>query len=161
MIKKFFRSILIFLKKWGLFGVAGYVTLFIPLGIGYLLSNDNLITTGLVVAAIVATPNGVGLLMTVIFAALYKWMWTVLILGFIAWAKETITKVQTQSQMMLYYDSEEIQMILDHGKEIKKYTDKQRSIFNSDLKRIRLEMIDKQWTKEVKENDKKNKTREV
>lgn len=161
MIKKFFRSILVFLKKWGLFGVIGYVTLFLPLGLGYLLGNDNLRTTGLVIAAIVATPNGVGLLMTVIFAALYKWLWTVPILGFIAWAKETITKVQIQSQMMLYYDSDEIQMILDHGKEIKKYTDQKRSQFSTDLKRTRLEMIDQQWSKETKKNDKKIETREV
>lgn len=153
MIKKFFKSVLVFLKKWGLFGVAGYVTLFIPLGLGYLLGNDNLRTTGLVVAAIVATPNGVGLLLTVIFAALYKWLWTVPILGFIAWGKETIIKVQIQSQMMLYYDSEEIQMILDHGKEIKKYTDQKKYKFASDLKRKRLEMIDQQWSEEVKEKE--------
>lgn len=153
MIKKFFRSILVFLKKWGLFGVVGYVTLFIPLGLGYLLGNDNLRTTGLVIAAIVAAPNGVGLLLTVIFAALYKWLWTIPILGFVAWSKETILKIQIQNQIMIYYDSDEIQMILDHGKEIKKFADLEKAKFSTNLKKKRLDMIDQQWSKQVKEKE--------
>jgi hypothetical protein len=154
MIKNFFKKIFSFLKKWGLFGVLGYITLFIPLGLGYLLSNVNLRTTGLVIAAIVAAPNGLGLLFTIIIAALYKWLWKIPILGFIAWAKETMLKIQTQNQLGLYYDSEEIQILLDMGKKLKDFSDDEKLKFSKRLKTDRLKMIDEQWSKEVKQNDK-------
>lgn len=148
-MKKLLNGTLNFLKKWGIYGVLGYITLFIPLGLGYLLGNDNLRTTGLVIAAIVAAPNGVGLLLTVIFAALYKWLWKVAILGFVAWATETILKIQIQNQMMLYYDSEEIQMLLDMGIKIKNFSDKERKLFIEKLKRDRIKMIEDQWSKNL------------
>lgn len=154
MIKKFFKRIFSFLKKWGLFGVIGYITLFVPLGLGYLLSNVNLRTTGLVIAAIVAAPNGVGILLTVILAAFYKWVWKIPVLGFIFWSKETMLKIQTQNQLGLYYDSEEIQILLDMGKNLKDFTDEEKLKFSTQLKRNRLKMIDEQWSKEVKQNDK-------
>jgi hypothetical protein len=148
-MKKLFRSTFKFLKKWGLYGILAYITLYVPLGLGFILTNDNLKTIGWVIAAIVAAPNGLGLLFTIIIAALYKWLWKVPILGFIAWAKETLLKLQIQNQIGLYYDSDEIQMLLDVGKRLKDFSDEEKLLFSNHLKKERLKLIDDEWTKEV------------
>lgn len=133
MIKKFFKGILRFIKKWGIYGIIGHLSLYSPLAFGFIFDSPELKTIGWILVALIATPNGFGLLMTIIFAAIYKWLWKVPILGFIIWGRETLLKLQIQNQLMLYYDSEEIQMFLDHGKEIKQE---------------RIKMIDQQWSKE-------------
>lgn len=63
-------------------------------------------------------------------------------------------KIQTQNQLGLYYDSEEIQILLDMGKKLKDFSDEEKLKFSTQLKRNRLKMIDEQWSKEVKQNDK-------
>lgn len=43
-------------------------------------------------------------------------------------------------------------MFLDHGKELKTYTDEKRKKFFDELKKERIQMIDHQWSKENKNN---------
>ena len=148
MIKKFFKGIINFIKQWGLYGIIAYITLYVPLGLGYIFNDSDLKTTGWIIAAIVAAPNGIGFLLTIIFAALYKWLWKVPIIGFISCGKETILKIQIQNQLMLYYDSEEIQMFLTHGKEIKRFSDDKKKKFYDNFKKERIDLIDQQWSKE-------------
>lgn len=153
MIKKFFKSTLNFIKKWGLYGILGYTTLYVPLGLGLLFNNKELRNAGWIIAAVIATPNGLGFIFTIIFASFYKWFWKIPVLGFIFWTIETSKKIQIQNQIGLYYDSEEIQILLDMGKNLKDFTDEEKRKFLLKLKKTRLKMIDEKWSKEVKAND--------
>lgn len=153
LFKKLFSATIKFIKKWGIFGVIGYISIWIPLGLGYLLGHQDLKTTGWVIVAVATTPNGIGTIATILLAAIYKWLWNIPILGFIAWGKETVIKVQTQTQLMLYYDSDEIKMLLDHGKDLKKYTDDKKKRFFDNLKKERIKKIDEQWSKENRKDE--------
>lgn len=153
MFKRIFKGTFNFIKKWGLYGIIGYITLYLPLGLGYIFNNRDLKTIGWIIAAIVAAPNGIGFILTIVLATIYKWIWKALIVGFISWGKETVLKLQIQNQLMLYYDSEEIQMFLDHGKDIKKYSDEQRKKFFDNLRKERIKMIDQQWSREKEKID--------
>ena len=82
-------------------------------------------------------------LVLIILAAIYKWLWKVAILQTVAWGKELVKKIQIQNQLGLYYDSDEIQMLLDHGKDLKKYSDEKKKDFFAKLKQERIEMIDR------------------
>lgn len=57
-------------------------------------------------------------------------------------------KLQLQNQLAAYLTSEEIQMILAMAKKVSTDADKQLGDFKQVLRKKRLEMIDKQWSKE-------------
>jgi hypothetical protein len=149
MLVKIFKFLVNFIKKWGLYGIIGYLTLFLPLGLGLLFKNNELRNAGWIIVAVIATPNGLGIILTIILASLYKWFWKVPLLGFIWWGKETSKKIQIQNQLGLYYDSDEIQLLLDMGKKLKDFSDIEKNKFSTELKKNRLKMIDEKWSKEV------------
>jgi hypothetical protein len=148
-MKKFLKGIINFIKKWGVFGVLGHLSLYLPLGLGLLLNNIELRNAGWIITAVIATPNGLGIILTIILASLYKWFWKVPVLSFIFWTKETTKKIQIQNQLGLYYDSDEIQIVLDMGKKLKDFSDLEKNKFLNELKKNRLKMIDEKWSKEV------------
>jgi hypothetical protein len=67
-------------------------------------------------------------------------------------AKESMVKLQLQNKLAAYLTSEEINMVLEMAKKVSLESDKKKKVFLDELRKQRLQMIDDQWTKEVKEN---------
>jgi hypothetical protein len=95
-----------------------------------------------------------GWLVTILIAVFIRWL-RMGIWKFILWLKELIDKIQLQNQFMAYLTSEEINMILEMAKKVHGKSEAKRKAFLEALRQERLQMIDDQWTKEVKENNHK------
>lgn len=147
-MRRFFLGIWNFIKRWGIYGILGVMTLHSPIIISYFLHNDTFTSFAIWWSALWASPITPGWLLMLLLATFWKWFFNVVILGLVKWSKETLRKIQIQNQLGLYYSSEEIQMFLDMGKKIKGFSDKERKEFNSILREKRMKMIDEQWTKE-------------
>jgi hypothetical protein len=94
---------------------------------------------------------------------LYGWLLTILLAVFIRWMRlgiwkiiltiqETMNRLQLQNQFIAYLTSEEINMILDMAKKVHSQSEAKKKAFLEKLRKERLQMIDDQWTKEVKDN---------
>lgn len=150
-IKGFFSWLRDFIRKWGVYGILAIVSLYSPLIIGLIIQDEELISFGWRWTAIWALPIPPAWLAVAILAGFYKWLYVVVIKGFYYWIKEKTFQIQRQTQFGLYFTSEEMDMMLEMGKELKKFTDKEKSKFNDALRKQRLQKIDEQWTKTTKE----------
>ena len=92
-----------------------------------------------------------GWLVTILLAVFIRWLrmgaWQLILL-----AKEAMVKLQLQNQFAAYLTSEEINLILEMAKKVHNQSEAKRKAFLEELRKERLQMIDDQWTKEVKEN---------
>ena len=92
-----------------------------------------------------------GWLVTILLAVFIRWLrmgaWQLILL-----AQESMRKLQLQNQLAAYLTSEEINMVLEMAKKVNAESDKKKKIFLEELRKQRLQMIDDQWTKEVKDN---------
>lgn len=92
-----------------------------------------------------------GWLITILLAVFIRWL-RMGLWKFILWLRELIDKLQLQNQFVAYLTSEEINMILDMAKKVHSQSETKRKKFLEELRKERLQMIDDQWTKEVKDN---------
>ena len=150
-IKSFILFVPKIIKKWGFFGLLAVVTLYIPLWLGYVLQDQEMIAFGWRWVAIWAMPFPPAWLAVILLASFYKWLY-IRILVLIRWTREAIVKLQLQNQLAAYLTSEEIYMILEMAKKVHQKSETKRSRFRERLRKERLKMIDDQWTKEVEEN---------
>ena len=137
------------MKKWGLYGVLAIATLYSPLFISIFKQDPSFTAFALWWSALWASPLTPGWLFILLLATFYKWLVSVVIFGFIKWSKENIIKIQIQNQLGLYYTSHEIKMFLEMGKEIKKYSDEEKKLFQEKLRICRIKKIDDQWSEET------------
>ena len=83
-MKKLFKIINKFIRKWGIFGILAIITLYIPLWLGFVLQSSKLISFGWKWTAIWAMPIPPAWLMIGVIAGFYKTTYY--------WVKKRITK---------------------------------------------------------------------
>lgn len=147
-IKKVTIGIFNFLKWNGIYAFLSIMTLYIPLWLGYLLNDQEMIDFAWRWVAIWAAPFPPAFLVLALLVYFYRWVWSVIKQG-VQWLKESWQKIQIQNQLGLYFTSEEIKKFLDLGKEINKWNEQEMSKFKETMRVKRLKKIDDQWTKEV------------
>ena len=98
-----------------------------------------------------------GWLVTILLAVFIRWLRMGVWQG-ILWGKEAMAKLQLQNQLAAYLTSEEINMILEMAKKVEGQSEAKRKAFREQLRKERLQMIDDQWTKEVKDEKENKKT---
>jgi len=145
-MKKLFNKFIDFIRRWGIFGILAIVTLYIPLWLGFILNDKEMISFGWKWAAIWALPFPPMWIAIGVIAYFYKWIWKYIILTGYFRVIEITRVVQRQNEMGLYYTSEEIDMFIELGVEIKKFSDAEKAEFKERIRRERLEKIDEQWS---------------
>ena len=98
-----------------------------------------------------------GWLVTILLAVFIRWLRMGVWQG-ILWGKEAMAKLQLQNQLAAYLTSEEINMILEMAKKVEGQSEAKRKASREQLRKERLQMIDDQWTKEVKDEKENKKT---
>ena len=158
-MKPFLQKMLAFLKKYGIDAVIALLIFNFPM-YGALFIKDpgflafstwwTLLWWGL-------GPLTPGWLVTILLAVFIRWLRMGVWQG-ILWGKEAMAKLQLQNQLAAYLTSEEINMILEMAKKVEGQSEAKRKAFREQLRKERLQMIDDQWTKEVKDEKENKKT---
>lgn len=151
-MKTFLEKIIAFFKKYGIDAVLALLIFNFPMYGILFIKNE-----GFVIFATAYTaffwglgPLTPGWLLTILLAVFIRWLRMTVWQG-VLWAKEALAKLQLQNQLAAYLTAEEINMILDMAKKVESQSEAKRKAFRERLRKERLEMIDDQWTKEVKD----------
>ena len=147
-MKKWLNKIIQFLKNWGIFGIVAMITLYTPLWYAFIINDKEMISFGWKWVAIWALPFPPAWIVIGIIAGFYKWLWMFVILKGYYKIIETTKVVQRQNKMGKYFTSEEIDMFIALGVEIKEFSDKEKLSFTKRIRRERIEKIDEQWSLE-------------
>ena len=152
-VKNFFNKVVAFFKKYGIDAVLAILIFNFPMYAVAFIKAEGFQTFAIWWTALWwgLGPLTPGWLVTILIAVFIRWLrfglWK-----FILWLKELVDKIQLQNQFVAYLTSEEINMILDMAKKVNTQSEAKRKAFLEALRKERLQMIDDQWTKEVKDN---------
>lgn len=151
-MKRFLSKILGFFKKYGIDAVLALAIFNFPMYGILFIQNEGFRVFAAAYTAFFwgLGPLTPGWLLTILLAVFIRWLrmgaWQLILL-----AKEAMRKLQLQNQLAAYLSSEEINMILEMAKKVELQSEERRKAFRDQLRKERLQMIDDQWTKEVKE----------
>ena len=153
-IKNFFNKLGAFFKKYGIDAILAILIFNFPMYAVAFIDNEGFRTFATWWTAIWwgLGPLTPGWLVTILLAVFIRklriGLWKIIL-----WLRELIDKIQLQNQFVAYLTSEEINMILDMAKKVHTQSEAKRKAFLEALRKERLQMIDDQWTKEVKVKD--------
>lgn len=152
-LKGWMRKIIAFFKKYGIDAILAILIFNFPMYAVTFIDNEGFRTFATWWTAIWwgLGPLTPGWLLTILLAVLIRKI-RISLWRFVLWLKELVDKIQLQNQFVAYLTSEEINMILDMAKRVHNQSEAKRKAFMEQLKKERLQMIDDQWTKEVKDN---------
>jgi hypothetical protein len=153
-IKNFFNKLGAFFKKYGIDAFLAVIIFNFPMYAIFFIESEGFRTFATWWTAIWwgLGPLTPGWLVTILLAVFIRWL-RMGLWKFILWLRELIDKIQLQNQFVAYLTSEEINMILEMAKKVHTQSEAKRKAFLEELRKQRLQMIDDQWTKEVKVKD--------
>jgi hypothetical protein len=152
-IKNFFNKLLTFFKKYGIDAFLAIIIFNFPMIALTFIENEGFrrFATWWTALWWGLGPLTPGWLLTILLAVFIRWMrlgiWKIILT-----IQETMNRLQLQNQFIAYLTSEEINMILDMAKKVHSQSEAKKKAFLEKLRKERLQMIDDQWTKEVKDN---------
>ena len=152
-LKAWGNKFIAFFKKYGFDAILAVIIFNFPMIAVTFIEDENFRNFALWWTAIWwgLGPLTPGWLVTILIAVFIRWL-RMGLWKFILWLRELIDKIQLQNQFVAYLTSEEINMILDMAKKVHAQSEAKRKAFLEALRKERLQMIDDQWTKEVKDN---------
>ena len=152
-LKSWGNKFIAFFKKYGFDAILAIIIFNFPMIAVTFIEDENFRNFALWWTAIWwgLGPLTPGWLVTILIAVFIRWL-RMGLWKFILWLRELIDKIQLQNQFVAYLSSEEINMILDMAKKVHTQSEAKRKAFLEALRKERLQMIDDQWTKEVKDN---------
>ena len=158
-MKPFLQKMLAFFKKYGIDAVIALLIFNFPMYGAIFIRDPGFLAfagwwTALWWGLGPLTP---GWLVTILLAVFIRWLRMTVWQG-VLWAKEALAKLQLQNQLAAYLTAEEINMILEMAKKVEGQSEAKRKAFREHLRKERLQMIDDQWTKEVKDEKENKKT---
>lgn len=152
-VKNFVNKFIDFFKKYGIDAVLALLIFNFPMYAVAFIRDPGFLTFATWWTALWwgLGPLTPGWLVTILLAVFIRWLrmgaWQLILL-----AQESMRKLQLQNQLAAYLTSEEINMVLEMAKKVNAESDKKKKVFLEELRKQRLQMIDDQWTKEVKDN---------
>jgi hypothetical protein len=158
-MKPFLQKMLAFFKKYGIDAVIALLIFNFPMYGAIFIRDPGFLAFAAWWTAIWwgLGPLTPGWLVTILLAVFIRWLRTMIWQG-VLWGKEALAKLQLQNQLAAYLTAEEINMILEMAKKVEGQSEAKRKAFREQLRKERLQMIDDQWTKEVKDEKENKKT---